>query len=168
MIFKFPNLLFLMAGLMTVLPLQTADAAQRVMANSNIKVEYTLDINGKPVVSQSNPKTAEFRLGQGTFPSELEQPLIGLEVGDRTSVVLNPDEAYGQRRPELIKEIATELLPKSVRDAEPGQSFNLKGENGRIFYVRVVDAKENTIVLDQNHPLAGKYLTYYITVKSIR
>jgi FKBP-type peptidyl-prolyl cis-trans isomerase SlyD len=106
-----------------------------------------------------------FVFGYGTLLPALEAALEGLSAGARRTVELSARDAYGERRPELEREIAREDFPA---DVTAGDRFELEREDGTEVVVRVLGVSEDGVVVDFNHPLAGQRIRFDIEVLEAR
>jgi peptidylprolyl isomerase len=102
-------------------------------------------------------------LGQGQLIKGFENGLIGMSVGEKKTITLDPADAYGDVIPEAIIDIPLENLPPNV---EAGQILQGNGPQGP-FVVTVVEIKENVARLDHNHPMAGKKLIFDLDVVEV-
>lgn len=101
-------------------------------------------------------------IGEGELVSGLEKELMGMEVGDEKKFKIPPEEGYGHENPELIQ----------IIEAKVFEGSNIKPEKGHILqtphgHCYVMEADEETIHLNYNHPLAGKELYYNIRVEGV-
>lgn len=105
--------------------------------------------------------------GTGSILASLEHALTGLDVGATKIVELVPAEAYGEHDATKI-----ETLPRQAFDRVPNLTVDMhlqaQAPDGQSYTVRVVDIREDTVVIDANHPLAGETLTFAIEVLAIR
>ena len=99
------------------------------------------------------------------FP-QIERALEGLRVGDTASVTLGPDEAFGPHRPELTHTEALENVPPEYR--RPGAEATFQSDRGETITMVVARVADGQVTLDGNHPLAGKTVTFHVTVTDIR
>jgi peptidylprolyl isomerase len=104
----------------------------------------------------------KYKQGDGKLLPGLEAALAGMTVGEEASVTLAPEDAYGPVDTAAFKEVPIDQVPEGVR--EVGAVFAVQGNRGT---VRVAEINEETAVLDYNAPLAGKTLTYDITIVAI-
>ena len=102
-------------------------------------------------------------LGQGQLIKGFENGLIGMSVGEKKTITLDPADAYGDVIPEAIIDIPLENLPPNV---EAGQILQGNGPQGP-FVVTVVEIKENVARLDHNHPMAVKKLIFDLDVVEV-
>jgi len=123
--------------------------------------------DGVPVVPDDNPETMLLVVGGGSFPEKFEKSLVGLNLGDQKTITLSPEEAFGQQDVNLIKRVAKDALPPNLRSAQEGQILRASNPDGTQVVIRIVQVMDDSIVIDQNHPLAGRTLVYNVTVKSI-
>jgi FKBP-type peptidyl-prolyl cis-trans isomerase 2 len=115
------------------------------------------------VLSDTAPLECVF--GYGALLPALEEKLAGLREGERRSVWLKPDEAFGPRDPEDVLEVDRADFPE---DVAPGDAFEAEGEDGRRVLLQVLDVSEELVVLDGNHPLAGQRVCFEVEVLELR
>jgi FKBP-type peptidyl-prolyl cis-trans isomerase SlyD len=96
--------------------------------------------------------------GAGQIVHGLEKELAGLKVGDQKKVQVKPEEGYGQPDPKAFQEIPKEKVPLDAHKV--GAMLMTKSPQGQAVALRVSEIKEKTIVVDFNHPLAGKTLNF--------
>lgn len=140
---------------------RTAQTGDRVKVHYRGKLddgfEFDTSIGGEPLV---------FVIGAGEVIPGFEEGATGMSVGELKTVTIDPEEAYGPHRAELIVEMPLEYFPEDIVP-EVGMPLNLVDENGEEVPVLVVDVDEETVTLDANHPLAGKTLTFDIELLEI-
>lgn len=131
-----------------------------------VGIEYTIKLeDGTTVDSNVGGEPLLYTEGGGMILPALEEALKGLEKGDSKQVTLAAEQAYGSVRPELEREIPTEKIPEDGRHS--GAVLMSEGPNGETALVRVKEVREDVILLDLNHPLAGQALTFDVKVVSI-
>jgi peptidylprolyl isomerase len=108
----------------------------------------------------------EFVIGQGTLIPKFEEAVIGLEPGQRVTVKISADDAYGQRAEEMVAVIERSEVPADV-DPQPGDQMEVIMEDGTPMPVLVTEVTDANITLDANHPLAGLDLTFDIQLVEI-
>lgn len=134
-----------------------------IEAGKTVGFEYTLKLDdGSVVQSNKGGEPLKYVHGENQILPALEQQLEGLDVDDEKNVKLPADEAYGEIKEEAFQEVPTEQIPEDARRV--GAQLSAQGYNGAI---RVHEVKDDTVVLDFNHPLAGQDLTFDIRVVSI-
>ncbi len=107
-----------------------------------------------------------FVLGENEVLLGLELAIIGMEIGDQKTITLPPEQGYGVRQPKLVEEVNIDTLPKGL-DLSIGNQLEVTTESGTVFQLFIVKRKDQTIVLDANHPLAGRSLTFRIELVSM-
>ncbi len=107
-----------------------------------------------------------FTIGEEEVIPGLEQAMIGMAPGETKTVTLTAEEAYGPYDDELVMEVPRSEFPDSIHP-EVGQTLELTGEDGDEFLVTVSEVNDEVVLLDANHPLAGKDLTYEIELVEI-
>lgn len=129
-------------------------------------VAFTVTDEQGKVVGRTDPKMpVECLVGHGSLVSGLEKAIDGHEKGDNFTVTLNPAEAYGVTDPSLIQEIDRAMFGDF--DVQVGNVFEADTAGGRIGVV-VKEIKEHTVVVDGNHPLSGKTLTFLVSIEDVR
>jgi FKBP-type peptidyl-prolyl cis-trans isomerase SlyD len=131
-----------------------------------VSIEYTLRLDDLSVV-ETNAGEAPLQYTQGAheiFPG-LEQALTGLDVGDSRRVTVPPEEGYGPVDPAGFHEVEKRLVPEEAW--EVGAILLAKDRTGEERPLRVHEVREQTVVVDLNHPLAGKTLIFDVKVLSV-
>lgn len=115
--------------------------------------------------SRDRDKPLSFTVGAGNVIPGFEQAVEGMEVGEVRKVRIEPEEAYGERRDELMMEVAREHVPEDV-ELEAGTRLQLQRE-GQAIPVTVTEVGDEAITLDANHPLAGEELNFEIELVKV-
>ena len=132
-----------------------------------VAFNYTLTVDGKIVDSSEGHAPFEYTHGEGTIIPGLSKQLKGLKVGDEKNIVVAPKEAYGEMDPRAFQEVPKSRLPENL-DLHVGTQLRANGEGGRVFIVTVLELKGDTVILNFNHPLAGKELHFQVKILSIQ
>jgi len=128
--------------------------------------ELTLD-SGEKVDSTSDRQPLGFIAGYGQIIPGLEKGMMGMKVGDSSKISVAPEDAYGPAKPELMQDVPRSRFPADV-EPKPGMTFQGQGPQGPIV-VSVKEIKdEDTVVVDFNHPLAGKKLHFDVNIVEVR
>jgi FKBP-type peptidyl-prolyl cis-trans isomerase SlpA len=139
----------------------------QVQAGSFLTLHYRLaDPDGNDVINTFNDKPATLSLGTGALAPAMEERLLGLSEGTRTSFQLEASEAYGQRNPELVQRVRRSLLVDLGGDGERfsvGDVVQFPTPDGQGAYAGVVrEVGDEWLLFDFNHPLAGRPLTFEV------
>jgi FKBP-type peptidyl-prolyl cis-trans isomerase 2 len=116
--------------------------------------------------SYDRGETISVQVGQGQLIKGFENALIGMKKGQTKSITLSPDEAYGQSNPEAFSTVQREQFPNDYMFVE-GQPVQGATEDGRPIFATISSFTETDVVLDLNHPLAGKELKFDIELTNI-
>lgn len=144
---------------------QTIDAQPlQVKDGSVVSASYMLMADGVPVVASSNKEVMQLVVGRNVFPAQFEKELMGLKEGDKKVITLKPNDAFGPSRPELVRRIPKSVLPKNFKANEGDLIGTRSGQSP----MRVVKILDDSIIVDQNHPLAGKTLTYTVQIMDVQ
>lgn len=135
----------------------------KVKEGDTVKVHYTGKLKDGSIFDSSEEREPlEFTLGQGQLIPGFEKAVEGMEVGDSTTVDIPSDDAYGERREDLELEVSKSDLPDNI-EPEVGMQLQMQQqENGRAIPVQITAVEDDYVMLDANHPLAGKDLTFDI------
>jgi len=150
-------------------PAQAPPAPAAVLAiekGSMVQLEYTLsDDAGKVIDSNKGQPPLTYTQGDRQLMAALENQLVGLRAGQEKKVVLKPDEAFGPIDPSAKTEVPKEVLPPE--SLVVGAQLMARTATGEERPVMVKEIKDKTVVVDLNHPLAGKTLVFEIKVLGI-
>jgi FKBP-type peptidyl-prolyl cis-trans isomerase 2 len=147
---------------------ESGDAANAVTVEDGRKVsiEYTLTLDdGKQADSNVGGEPLVFEQGKHQILPALEKALSGMKVNESRKVTLAPDEGYGKVVPELIREVDPELIPEEARVA--GTELAAEDDQGNRHFARVHEVRQDKILVDMNHPLAGRTLLFDVKILSI-
>jgi FKBP-type peptidyl-prolyl cis-trans isomerase 2 len=137
---------------------------------SKVSVEYEGKFEDGTVFDSSNKtgeqKPLEFVVGEGHVIPGFDNAVLGMNEGEEKSFEISPEDGYGEIKPELKQEIPKSVLPQD-RQPERGMILIMKNQQGQQFPVKVDEVKDESIVLDLNHPLAGKKLFFKVRVVGV-
>lgn len=138
-----------------------------VKQGDTISVHYTGKLNDGTVFDTSrNRHPLQFTLGRGKLIAGFEKAVVGMNIGDKKTVVIPFAEAYGPRRANAVVEMERKNMPQNFIP-QVGQRLELTQEDDSNVLVTVTAVTDSTVTVDANHPLAGKDLTFEIEVMSI-
>ena len=131
-----------------------------------MKLHYSLTVNSEVVDSSEQSGPLEYVHGKQQIIPGLEKKLEDHKVGDQLDVVVGPEDGYGIVDPRAVVEMAKSKLPED-EEIEEGSSLWATGPDGKKFYGVVREVKWDSVIIDFNHPLAGKELHFHVEVVSI-
>ncbi|HDH96842.1 MAG TPA: peptidylprolyl isomerase [Proteobacteria bacterium] len=132
-----------------------------------VRVHYTGKLEDGTVFDSSvEREPLEFTIGEGQIIPGFEQAVIGMQPGEKKTVDVPPEKAYGPHREELVLEVERAKFPEHI-DPQVGQQLQIPQPYGQAVIVTVTDVSETSVTLDANHPLAGKNLTFDIELIEI-
>ena len=139
---------------------------EQIKNGDSVSVNYTGRLEDGTIFDTSvqegrTPLTA--KLGEGKLIPGFENGLIGMSVGEKKTIEIEPSDAYGEVNEMMIQEVALTQVPENVKVGDMLQGQNQHGP----VQVTVKEVKESTAVLDMNHPLAGKKLIFDLEVVSV-
>lgn len=131
-----------------------------------VKFNYTLTDDEGNVIDQSNGQPLAYLHGAANIIPGLEKALTGKTVGDKLTVNVPAAEAYGEYYAEMVQEVPREMF-QGVDNIEAGMQFQAQAEDG-IQIVTVKAVQDDVIIIDGNHPLAGRDLNFDVEIVEIR
>ena len=133
---------------------------------SVVRFEYILSgENGEVIESNKGKDPVTYTHGQHEVIPGLEKELSGMKVNEEKNICLQPEEAYGRVDPKGFKEVPKTEIPAAA--IEVGTPLSACSSEGEDVIIRVHEVKQKTVILDFNHPLAGKTLNFDVKVIDI-
>lgn len=141
----------------------------QVKSGDTIKVHYTgtLTEDGSKFDSSEGRPPLEFVVGQQMVIHGFDQGVIGMSLGEKKTINIPCLEAYGPMNEQMIFEFERNQLPEELGEPEVGMQLHMMNQEGEGLPVEIIELRESTIVLNGNHPLAGKDLTFEIELVEI-
>ena len=140
----------------------------QVQGNETVKLHYTGKLNDGQVFDSSiQREPLEVKLGEGRLIPGFEKGLVDMKVNDKKTITIPKEEAYGEVQKELFQKIPNENLPQEIKP-EVGMGLVSQNPDGSERQLRVADVKDDFIIVDANHPLAGQDLTFELELLEIK
>lgn len=140
----------------------------KIAKGSVVGLDYKLHLGDGEIVDASEPgDPLTYLHGEGQIVPGLEQALEGMEAGQSKRVVVAPAEGYGEHDARGLQQVPRDAFPDGF-DPKPGMELTAEGPNGEPVPFVVREVKGDTIVIDLNHPLAGRTLHFDVTVRDVR
>jgi len=134
---------------------------------NTVKVHYTGKLEDDTVFDTSvNRDPLQFTIGEGQVIPGFEQAVVGMNPGESKTTKVPVDQAYGPHRKEMVLEVDRKQFPADLKP-EVGQEYQIPQAQGRPTVVTITDVSESKIVLDANHPLAGKDLIFDVQLLEV-
>jgi FKBP-type peptidyl-prolyl cis-trans isomerase 2 len=138
-----------------------------VKRGAQVSVEFTMSLDDQTVVgSNVGGEPLVFTHGAGEMFPALEQGIEGMEIGETKQVTLTAEQAFGPVQPEAIQRIETSRVPEGARQV--GAELRAQGTDGEPLRARVTEVGDEVVVVDFNHPLAGKDLSFTVKVLDVQ
>lgn len=141
-------------------------AEPRVTKHKVVHITYQITDRSGSVLERIDLPVGYVHGGKSDLFPQVEERLDGCAVGDTVDVTLPPQDAFGYPDPNLTFTDAIDNVPPEYR--RPGAEAMFKNERGETITMTVVGVKDGKVTLDGNHPLAGKTITFHVTVADIR
>lgn len=140
---------------------------QQVKNGDTVKVHYHGKLtDGTTFDSSQGRAPLEFEVGAGMMIPGFDSGVLGMSVGDKKTINIPAEEAYGPFQDDLLMEFPIDRFPPDMKP-EVGMQLNMSNGQGQQFPVVIADVKDDVVILDANHPLAGKELIFDIEMVEI-
>lgn len=139
----------------------------QVKKGDKVKVHYHGKLtSGETFDSSEGRDPLEFEVGSGNVIKGFDDGVTGMEVGEKKTINIPFLEAYGPRNSEMVIEVTKDKFPEDM-EIEIGLPLMMSDGDGHQFQVTIVEIKEVEVMLDANHPLAGKDLVFDLELMEI-
>jgi FKBP-type peptidyl-prolyl cis-trans isomerase SlyD len=132
-----------------------------------VSMDYTLTVDDEVVDSSTEDGPIQFLQGYGNIIPGLEAHIGGLAIGESLQVTVAAKDAYGEFDPDQIVDIPLDEFPAEIC-VETGVELEMKDQDGDMLFAKIASVGKSRAKLDFNHPLAGKELTFEVTIVDLR
>lgn len=140
---------------------------RQVKTGDTVKVHYHGRLtDGTTFDSSADREPLEFEVGAGMMIPGFDSGVVGMEVGEKKTLNIPATEAYGDVQDDMFMEFPLDRFPPDM-NPEVGMSLNMSNGQGQHFPVVIAEVKEEVVILDGNHPLAGQDLVFDIEIMDI-
>ena len=141
---------------------------KKIQKGNNISVHYvgTLDDGTKFDSSHDRGETLDFEVGSGQMIKGFDDAVTGMLPGEKKTVSLSPQDAYGEINPAAVQEVSLNAFPPDT-DLQEGLTVFGENQDGNKIVAKVISLSEENVKLDFNHPLAGKNLNFEIEIVTV-
>ncbi len=140
----------------------------KVAKGSVVGIDYRLHLGDGEVVDSSRPgEPLSYLHGGGHIVPGLERAIEGMAVGESKQIVVSPEDGYGIHDPRGLQEVPRDAFPPGL-DPEVGMTLAAQGPRGEPIPFVVKEVKLGSVVVDLNHPFAGRTLHFDVTVRDVR
>jgi FKBP-type peptidyl-prolyl cis-trans isomerase SlyD len=146
---------------------ETAETEAQIREGSQVSLEYTLsDEAGTVIESNKGKQPMSYIHGKSQIIPGLEKELSGMKVGEEKKIQVKPEDGYGPVNPDAFQEVPKDKLPPEA--LKVGTMLMAQGSQGQGVPVRVHEIKDTTVIMEFNHPMAGKTLSFDVKVAEIK
>jgi peptidylprolyl isomerase len=137
--------------------------------NGNVvKMHYEAKIGDRVIDTSRNKEPLEFKVGEGYVIQGLDEAVVGLESGEKKTVVVPPEKGYGKRQENLVTKMPRNKANEPPKGIEEGNIVRYRTEQGAVRLATVTKVEEDNVTLDLNHPLAGQTLTFDLEIVDVK
>jgi FKBP-type peptidyl-prolyl cis-trans isomerase 2 len=141
---------------------------QQAKKGDNVKVHYHGRLSdGTTFDSSEGREPLEFEVGSGMVIKGFDDGVTGMAVGEKKTISIPAEDAYGSRQEEMVIEFPKSNFPPDIQP-EIGMTLSMHSESGHEMPVVITSVNEDTIILDANHPLAGQELIFDIELVDLK
>jgi len=141
---------------------------QAVKSGDTVKVHYHGRLtDGTTFDSSAGRDPLEFQVGGGMVIAGFDSGVMGMQAGEKKTIQIAVDDAYGPSDPQRIVEFPISEFPEEMKP-EIGMQLNMTSSDGDVIPVVITEVGAETVTLDANHPLAGKDLVFEIELVEIK
>lgn len=139
-----------------------------ISVGDEVKIHYLAKLqNGEIIENTQGKEPFIAKIGSKNLIPGLEEALIGLKKGDKKKITVSPNKGFGERKENLLQEIPKSQIQEDGKEISVDEVIELRYEDGNRQFVTVNEIKEDTVILDLNHPLSGEVLIFDVEVIDI-
>ena len=140
---------------------------QQAKSGDKVKVHYHGKLkSGETFDSSEGRQPLEFEVGSGMVTKGFDDGVTGMKVGDKKTINIPAESAYGEKNPDMLIEYPRSQFPENI-ELEVGTDLMMSSASGQQFQVKIAEIKDDVVILDANHPLAGEELIFDIELVEI-
>lgn len=139
----------------------------QIEPNAVVTLHYTLKDNDGRIIDYSNDGSFLYLHGAMNIIPGLEKALVGKTTGDELTVKVSPEEGYGVKEEDRIQQVPKDMFD-SAEEIKVGVQFHAQSPDGAAVVVTVTEVKEDSVVIDGNHALAGVELNFDVKIVDVR
>ena len=140
---------------------------QQAKSGDKVKVHYHGRLtNGESFDSSAGREPLEFEVGSGMVIKGFDDGVTGMKVGEKKTINIPAEQAYGEKNADMVIEYPREQFPDHI-ELKTGEQLVMSNPSGQQFQVRIAEIKDDVVLLDANHPLAGEDLVFDIELVEI-
>jgi len=140
---------------------------RQVKKGDTVKVHYHGKLtDGETFDSSDGKEPLEFKVGDGDVIKGFEEGVMGMKIGDKKTIQIPAEDAYGTKNEEMMIEFPKDRFPPDM-NPEVGMPLTMSNGAGQNFRVTISEVKDDSVILDANHPLAGEELIFDIELVEI-
>lgn len=145
----------------------THDPNKTVKQGNLVTLHYVGKLADGTIFESTNERPLRLHIGEHATILGLEEGVVGMHIGEKKRMIVHPDKGYGKYHQDLIQEIPLSKVPPEITPSI-GMVMNQESKSGRTIYMKVIKINRESIVVDMNHPLAGKTLVFDVVVMDIQ
>jgi FKBP-type peptidyl-prolyl cis-trans isomerase 2 len=131
-----------------------------------VAFDYTLTVEGDVVDTSKGKKPLEYTHGDSSLIPGLTSRMEGMKAGEERKIEVPSKEGYGLVNQKAFQEVPKTQLPKDI-NLNPGMMLEAQRPDGSVLPVKIAEVKDSSVVVDLNHPLAGKDLIFEVKIVSV-
>ncbi len=146
---------------------ETTHSNKIVQKGNLVALHYVAKLADGTIFETTEKKPLRFIVGEHTTIPGLEEGVLGMHVGEKRRIIIPPEKAYGKYHKDLVEEVPLSKIPAEVTPAV-GVMFRRETQKGSTIFTRITKVNRETVVIDMNHPFAGKTLVFDVVVMDVQ
>ncbi len=142
------------------------DINRTIKKGDLVSLHYVGKFSDGTVFESTDKKPLRIAVGEHATIIGLEEGIIGMKIGEKKRIIVNPEKAYGKYHKDLIQELPLSKIPPEITP-QVGMVLTQESKSGRTLFMRITKVNRESVVVDVNHPLAGKTVVFDVVVMNI-
>jgi FKBP-type peptidyl-prolyl cis-trans isomerase 2 len=143
------------------------DAHRAVKKGDFVTLHYVGRLADGTIFESTDKKPLRVVVGEHATIHGIEEGIIGMKSGEKKRIVVSPDKAYGKYHKDIIEELPLSKIPPEITPSV-GMVLTQESKSGRTLFMRITKVNRDSVIVDMNHPLAGKTLVFDVVVMDIQ
>lgn len=143
------------------------DPLRRIKKGDYVTLHYVGKLADGAIFETTNTRPLRFVVGEHTTIQGLEEGVLEMKVGEKKRIIIPPEKAYGKHHKDLIQEIPLGKIPQEITPSV-GMVLKKEAKTGTMIYTKIIKINRESVVIDMNHPLAGKTVVFDVVVMGIQ
>lgn len=146
---------------------ETSHQHKKIAVGNLVSIHYVAKLADGTIFETTEKKPLRFIVGEHTTIRGLEEGVVGMHTGEKRRIIVPPEKGYGKYHKDLTQEVPLSKIPPEVTPAV-GVMFRKETQTGTTIFTRIIKVNRETVIIDLNHPFAGKTLVFDVVVMDVQ